>query len=105
MKRVLYPTADAVTYLSGLDNYTYCHLLDGKKLLLSRTLSNCLEQYPDFIRIHRTYAINPNFLDDSRRLSAAAGEVHLAGLWLPVGRRRLSLVFKHVKQLSALPNK
>ncbi|AUD02902.1 LytTR family DNA-binding domain-containing protein [Spirosoma pollinicola] len=104
MKRVLLPVSSFVTHLSGEGNYTFCHLIDGKKLLISKTLAICLDVYPSFIRIHRTYAINPDFLDSYRRPSSDVGEVHLAGVWLPVGRRRLSSVFKHVKRLSSQLN-
>ncbi|GAB3794761.1 hypothetical protein GCM10028819_09480 [Spirosoma humi] len=79
-------------------------MLTDKKLPLTRILSNCLDQYSDFIRIRRTYSIDSDFLDDIRRLDAAADEVPLAGRWLLVGRRRLRLVFRHVNQLSVLFN-
>lgn len=49
-----------IVMLEADANYTYLHLLDGKKMLISRTMKlfdKLLEDYP-FTRIHRSFIVN-----------------------------------------------
>lgn len=49
-----------IIMLEAEANYTYLHLLNGKKVLISRTMKlfdNLLKDYP-FTRIHRSFIVN-----------------------------------------------
>ena len=49
-----------IVMLEAEANYTYLHLLNGKKVLISRTMKlfdNLLKDYP-FTRIHRSFIVN-----------------------------------------------
>jgi DNA-binding LytR/AlgR family response regulator len=49
-----------IVMLEAEANYTYLHLLNGKKLLISRTMKlfdNLLKDHP-FTRIHRSFIVN-----------------------------------------------
>lgn len=53
-----------IIYCEAVDNFTRFHLEDGQLLLICRTLKYFEEVLKDFrfIRIHRSYLINPNFV-------------------------------------------
>lgn len=53
-----------IVMLEAEANYTYLHLLSGKKILISRTMKlfdMLLRDYP-FIRIHRSFIVNKSHL-------------------------------------------
>ncbi|MEY4541250.1 MAG: hypothetical protein RLZZ306_3007 [Bacteroidota bacterium] len=53
-----------IVMLEATANYTFLHLLNGKKVLISRTMKlfdNLLKDYP-FTRIHRSFIINESHL-------------------------------------------
>lgn len=58
---VFVPTANIV-YCEAESNYTYVHLADGKKILVSKVLKELDEALsgPDFYRVHSSYLININ---------------------------------------------
>lgn len=49
-----------IVYISGERNYSYIHLVNGKKELISKTLSNLEELLEDtnFFRCHKSYLVN-----------------------------------------------
>jgi two-component system LytT family response regulator len=51
---------DDITYISGENNYSILHFGNGKKLVVSKTLSKVEEKLSDyaFLRIHKSYLIN-----------------------------------------------
>ncbi len=55
-----------VMMLEGEGNYTYIHLSNGKKILLSKTLKEFCDTFSqyDFARIRKSYLINLNFLKE-----------------------------------------
>ena len=55
-----------VMMLEGEGNYTYVHLSNGKKILLSKTLKEFCElfQQNDFARIRKSFLINLNYLKE-----------------------------------------
>jgi DNA-binding LytR/AlgR family response regulator len=55
-----------VIMLEGEGNYTYFHLSNGKKILLSKTLKEFCELFGqnDFARIRKSYLINLNYLKE-----------------------------------------
>jgi DNA-binding LytR/AlgR family response regulator len=53
-----------IVMLEATANYTFLHLLNGKKVLISRTMKlfdNLLKDYP-FTRIHRSFIVNESHL-------------------------------------------
>lgn len=55
----------AILYLEGAGSYTHIHTKDGKKYTTSkllRTHQEQLKEHPDFIRIHKSYIVNRNYI-------------------------------------------
>ncbi|MCH8554670.1 MAG: LytTR family DNA-binding domain-containing protein [Schleiferiaceae bacterium] len=61
----LFLLLDDIIYLKADGSYTHFHLADGRKLILSRGLSDFtkLETMGNFFRIHRSHLINANRID------------------------------------------
>ncbi|MDG4945250.1 LytTR family DNA-binding domain-containing protein [Weeksellaceae bacterium KMM 9713] len=59
-----YLEVDNIIYCQSQSNYTNIFLLNGKSLLISKTLKTINELLKPFyfIRVHKSYLINPNFL-------------------------------------------
>ena len=55
-----------VMMLEGEENYTYVHLSNGKKILLSKTLKEFYELFSqnDFARIRKSHLVNLNYLKE-----------------------------------------
>lgn len=71
-----------IIYFEALDNYTSIVTTTRKYAVLS-TLGNLLkeEAFSNFIRIHRSFAVQKHFIE-----KISAGEVLVANIPLPVGR-------------------
>ncbi len=81
------PTADII-FAEGQSNYTHFTLTRNRKLLASRTLleyENLLKEQ-GFIRIHKSYLVNLNFVE--RYLSKSFTLLLKDGIELEVSRRR-----------------
>lgn len=48
-----------IVRLQGDGNYTWIHLVDGKKYLIAVTLKRWTERLPDFLRLNKTDLVNP----------------------------------------------
>lgn len=71
-----------IIYLEALNNYTSI-VTQGRKHTVLSTLSNLIKEkaFNNFIRIHRSYAVQKHFI---KRISS--GEVIVGNVALPVGR-------------------
>ena len=71
-----------IIYLEALNNYTSI-VTEGRKHTVLSTLSNLIKEkaFNNFIRIHRSYAVQKHFI---RKISS--GEVLVNNIALPVGR-------------------
>jgi DNA-binding LytR/AlgR family response regulator len=71
-----------IIYLEALNNYTSI-ITQGRKYTVLSTLSNLIKEkaFNNFIRIHRSYAVQKHFI---KRISS--GEVVVGNIALPVGR-------------------
>ncbi|WP_097126984.1 LytR/AlgR family response regulator transcription factor [Spirosoma fluviale] len=82
-----------LVFLEGSANYTWLVWTDDCRLLLPYTMKTVLASLPaaQFIRLHRRYAVNQRFIDQSQSLSDI-GRVRLTtgDVCLPVSRRRRS---------------
>ena len=78
-----------VIMLEGDGNYTHVHLINGKKILLSKTLKVFCElfQQNDFARIRKSYLINLNYLKEVD-LSGDVSVTMQTGQRIEISRRR-----------------
>ncbi|MBA4850566.1 LytTR family DNA-binding domain-containing protein [Emticicia sp. BO119] len=94
MTRKIYPQTDEIVYLEAQINYTILHLKNGRKIVSSTTLKyhqadSCLD---GFLRVHRSYLINPDFIKNIVRERTKTIAQLLDGRELEVSRRRVELV-------------
>lgn len=85
---------DDLVYLQALANYSWLNWVDGRRMLMPRTLKYYSPKLPTelFIRLHRNCVVNRKFVERLERTDAG-GLVHLStGEVLPVSRRRWSMV-------------
>ncbi len=81
-----------IIFLKGVANYTEFHFKDGKKTVSCFTLKRYEESLPSFVRINRSYLINPRFVKHIS-LSGTENLVHLeTGKVMSVSRRRKGVV-------------
>ncbi|MVM32455.1 LytTR family transcriptional regulator [Spirosoma sp. HMF4905] len=82
-----------VLYLTGDANYSSIHLLNGKIILSSRTLKLYADQWPQFIRIHKTSLVNPEHIHSCIVITLAKAHVIMRDATrLPISRRRVGEV-------------
>jgi two-component system LytT family response regulator len=90
---------DQIIYISADSNYSEFYLLDGKKILYSKTLKiveQMLEKHPNFLRIHQSYIINLNYLELYRK--GAGGSVKMINNQdLPVARAKKELLLERIE--------
>ncbi|MCB0647840.1 MAG: LytTR family transcriptional regulator DNA-binding domain-containing protein [Saprospiraceae bacterium] len=68
--------ASEIIMVKAESNYSFIHFANGRRLFTSKTLKHwqsCFEG-KDFIRIHRSYLINKNFI---RKIDRSAKEIFL----------------------------
>ena len=86
--------------LESDQNYTTVNVVDGKNILVSRTLkdfTNLLEDF-GFIRIHRSHLINPAHIEGFER--AEGGTVLMKnGYQIPVSSRKKDLLEKYFGEI------
>ena len=77
-----------ILYCESENNYTYFHLVNEKKILISKTLkyiADLLTNNNDFFRIHNSFLINVNYT--SRYIKGNGGEVIMSnGKHIPISR-------------------
>lgn len=95
-KRAMLHTKDGIEIIS-LDQIIYCHadsnysvvtIVDGRKILITKSLSAVEKQFDSsFVRIHRSYTVNLNYI---KKFSTVDGYqvVLTTGELLPVSRRK-----------------
>ncbi len=74
-----------ILYLHAIGNYTQVHLMDGAKIMVSRTLGHIENQLPDsnFKRCHKSFVINLNEVVAFRDSIFLSNELEI-----PVSRRK-----------------
>jgi two-component system LytT family response regulator len=98
MRRVkLFEESIHISYLEGNGNYTLVHFIDGSALLLAKTLSLCMNELPQFARIHKRHAVNPQHILDLKVNSPKTAEVLVGSVWLAISRRRLPEVLERLQ--------
>lgn len=84
---------DDILYCQSQNNYTYLFLKENKRVILSKTLKefeNLLEKY-FFLRIHKSYLINPNYIKKYNR-NDGGYLVMTDGQSIPVSRNKKDLI-------------
>ncbi|MEL6629992.1 MAG: LytTR family DNA-binding domain-containing protein [Bacteroidota bacterium] len=105
LKRIVLPTSNGFTVVNPEDiircesdrNYTFIFLMDGRKILVSRTIKEYDEMLSDhnFFRIHQSHLINLSYLKNYTR--GRGGYVELNdGTVLDVSARRKSEFLKRM---------
>lgn len=88
-----------ILYLKASSNYTEIYLLDGSKLIASKTLKSFqrLLDHP-MLRIHNSYMVNLHFV---KKFEKAESSLILAsGVSIPVSKQRKADLFQHfVKEI------
>lgn len=79
-----------IILITGHSNYSLIGFVDGSVRVVGLTLRELSERLPGLVRIHRSYLVNPQYVQAVRTISAAkAGQLILTtGEVLPVARRR-----------------
>ena len=82
-----------IEYIEGLKDYVKIHIKDSKKSLLTlSSFKNILKKLsPNFIRIHRSYIVNIDFIKTLQKTKVFIGEVRL-----PIGESYKESVLKHL---------
>jgi len=92
---------DELIYLQADSNYCNVHVKDGKRIMVTKTL-NELEKLLDaeqFIRIHRSYTVNINFIKKISTEDGAYDVILEDGKRLPVSRRKKDSLFEKLGQV------
>ncbi|QMW01761.1 LytR/AlgR family response regulator transcription factor [Spirosoma foliorum] len=90
-----------VIYLAGDINYCFVYLLNGERILSSRTLKWYHTRWPHFIRIHKGYLINPAHVHRGVLTSPIIASIIMCnGASLPVGRRRIPEIMNQLERPS-----
>ena len=79
-----------ILYLKSVKNYIILKLKDGKEILSSKTLrifEEELLEIPNFVRPHRSYIINLEYVDDLY-FNYGVGEVLIHDLKILISRRK-----------------
>lgn len=88
-----------ITYLMGWGNYTRVFLIDSSPEVNATTLKKCVDTLPGFIRLSKSLAVNPCHVAQVRRKGDRCADVLVNGTWLPVSRRRVTPVVKHLQEI------
>lgn len=91
MKALLKYNVQQILLLQGDINYTNIHLTDGKIEVVSYTLKRLafeLQQYPEFVRIHKSHIINLSFIHEVILIQNRQEVILQNGIKLSVARRR-----------------
>jgi DNA-binding LytR/AlgR family response regulator len=78
-----------IILLKGAENYTYIHLITGEKELSSYTLLRHEEKLKNFIRINRSYLVNPAYIEDYCLDVAIPHVVMACGKKIRIPRRKV----------------
>ena len=80
-------------YVEGSSNYSILHLLNSKPVIISRNLSKLEGELSYFLRIHKKYLVNPQFISSHRLLSPYTMVLlFTTGEILTVAKRRIAHV-------------
>ncbi len=81
--------AAAITHFQGAGDYVELHLTDGRRILHNGALAQLENDLPpNFLRVHRSFIVNTDFVRSLTRESSGVGALILSsGAEVPVSRR------------------
>ncbi len=87
-----------IVYCESKDNYTTFYLLDGTKILSSKTIKYYEEQLQayDFIRPHQSYVVNKKYIETYNK-KEGGGLILINNIEIPVSRQKKDLVLELFK--------
>lgn len=92
MTRQILPPIQDIIFLRASVNYTEFHLTDGRKIISSYTLTRHENHIEGFLRINKSYLINPTYIEKVNAIGRQK-EVQLKnGECIVVSRRRRGVV-------------
>jgi len=66
--KILLVKLDSIIYIDAEDKYVFLHTADGKKHLTDFTINSLEEKLPEqFVKIHRSYMINSDYIKEIRK--------------------------------------
>ncbi len=82
-------SVEDIAYISGAGDYVAIHLVSGKEILHSTSLSALEDELPlSFLRVHRSHIVNTVQIKSLDRHTSGTGELSLnSGVVVPVSRR------------------
>jgi len=99
LNRYISQPITSITHLEAYDNYCYVHYLDGKKDIISKCLKylHNLNALNYFVRTHRKYAINPNYI---KNYYSRKSVVELkSGQMISVARSKRGKISAYIQEL------
>ena len=88
-----------ISYCKAAGDYVELHLLDGRAPLYSGTLKGLESSLPNtFLKVHRSYVVNLEFVSTLKSLSGAGILVLKGGEEIPVSRRVMPIVRDTLKE-------
>jgi len=95
-----YERVEDIVYLIAQGNYTAVHLVDNRKIMISKSLHHIekqLENNTNFIRIHRSHVINMLFI--KKYLNVGGGSIELENnTVLPISNSRKVQLLEAINQ-------
>lgn len=92
MTRQILPPVQDIAFLRASINYTEFHLTNGRKIISSYTLTRHENHLEGFLRISKSYLINPTYIEKVNAIGRQK-EIQLKnGECIRVSRRRRSVV-------------
>lgn len=86
--------ASNITHFQGAGDYVELHLTDGRRILHNGALAQLENDLPpNFLRVHRSFIVNTDFVKSLSRESSGVGALVLSnGAEIPVSRRTMPRV-------------
>jgi two-component system LytT family response regulator len=85
-----YPLVEDIIYLKADSNYTLFYLQNGQVFISSKTLkqTHLEHQFNLFLRVHKSYLLNPDFIDSILKDSNKLTIILKNGTKINVSRRK-----------------
>lgn len=81
-----------ILYLAGDGNYTHVYFVDAPKQLYAKTLAYFALHLPTFVRIHKSYLVNPDYVVGYQTDSNRGATLQVGNEWLRVSKRKIKIV-------------
>jgi DNA-binding LytR/AlgR family response regulator len=89
--------ADTIRYLTGRSNYTTVFFSDRPPTTYPITLARLTEDLPTFLRISKTYLVNPQHIEAYEYETKMNARILIDGQWLSISRRRAKAIDRRLK--------